>query len=121
MSKGFVDLKDEMNEMQFDLNFLQKIDCSKKENKEYLNAVQNGKTLPDGVFQYCDVNSGEKIKAFYTVADSGLTNEEKRMFIEYKKLMHIKAIKYWIIFFTIIMIAIFITTLIILNRLPKLM
>lgn len=101
MAKDFVDLRRELNQMQIDLNFLQKTDCSNSENQKYLNDQKNGNQLPKNVIQYRSTSTGEYLNEFYTVKDSGLTEDERRLYIELKKLEHIKTIKNCILFFTV--------------------
>lgn len=102
MAKDFVDLRRELNQMQFDLNFLQKTDCSNSENQKYLNDQKNGEPLPKNVIQYRSTSTGEYLNEFYTVKDSGLTEDEKHLYMELKKLEHIKTIKNCVLFFTVI-------------------
>lgn len=102
MAKDFVDLRRESNQMQFDLNFLQRTDCSNSENQKYLNDQKNGKPLPKNVIQYRSTLTGEYINEFYTVKDSGLTEDKRCLYIELKKLEHIKTIKNCVLFFTVI-------------------
>lgn len=51
--------------------------------------------MPSNVTQ-----SRENPNKFYTVKDSGLTEDERRLYIELKKLEHIKTIKNCVLFFT---------------------
>ena len=44
--------------------------------------------------------SRENPNKFYTVKDSGLTEDERRLYMELKKLEHIKTIKNCVLFFT---------------------
>ena len=101
MAKDYVGLRRELNQMQIDLNFLQKADCSNSENQKYLNDQKNGEPLPKNVIQYRSTSTGEYLNEFYTVKDSGLTEDERRLYIELKKLEHIKTIKNCILFFTV--------------------
>lgn len=52
--------------------------------------------MPSNVIQ-----SRENPNKFYTVKDSGLTEDERRLYIELKKLEYIKAIKNCVLFFTV--------------------
>ena len=97
MAKDFVDLRRELNQMQFYLNFLQRADCSNSENQKYLNDKKSGNQLPNNVIQ-----SRENPNKFYTVKDSDLTEDEKRLYMELKKLEHIKTIKNCVLFFTVL-------------------
>lgn len=52
--------------------------------------------MPSNVTQ-----SRENSNKFYTVKDSGLTEDEKRLYMELKKLEYIKTIKNCVLFFTV--------------------
>lgn len=52
--------------------------------------------MPSNVIQ-----SRENPNKFYTVKDSGLTEDEKCLYIELKKLEHIKTIKNYVLLFTV--------------------
>lgn len=84
------------------MKFLQKIDCSKEENREYSNILKNGGSLPEGVCQYKDSITGEPLHEFYTVYDSGLSDSEKQEYIQYQSLLHLKTIKNCVVFFTVL-------------------
>lgn len=45
--------------------------------------------------------SRENPNKFYTVKDSGLTEDERRLYMELKKLEYIKTIKNCVLFFTV--------------------
>ena len=104
MAKEFVDLRKEIEQMQFDLNFMQKIDCSKEDNKKYAALLKAGNPLPKDIYQNKYNDSGEYYDEFYKLESSGLTDDEKRMYMEYKKLLHIKTIKNSALFFVILTI-----------------
>ncbi len=52
--------------------------------------------MPSNVIQ-----SRENPNKFYTVKDSGLTEDEKRLYMELKKLEYIKTIKNCVLLFTV--------------------
>ena len=118
MAKEKINLRDELRAYKFDFNLLQKIPCSKQENKEYHKLLKDGGTLPEGVYSYIDFNGEASTTDFYTVYETDLTESEKIEYLTYKKLDLIKTIKNCVMFFTILtiigMIAYF---LIILNAL----
>ena len=113
MAKEKLDLRDELRQIRFDMNFLQRIDCTKEENKAYSKMIKNGESLPDGVYQYRD-SYGNNIESFYTIFDSGLTDAEKQEYIQYQKLLHIITIKNCVVFFTVLTIISLIATIILL-------
>ena len=93
-----------MRSYKFEFDLLQKIPCSKQENKEYQKLLKEGNNLPEGVFAYV-YDSGETSTAeFYTVYESDLTESEITEYLTYKKISLIKAIKNCIMFFTVLTI-----------------
>lgn len=54
---------------------MQRADCSNSENQKYLNDKKSGNPLPSNVIQ-----SRENPNKFYTVKDSGLTEDERRLY-----------------------------------------
>jgi hypothetical protein len=101
MAKEPINMKEIMRSMYFDNNFLQKIECSNEQNKEYLNILKNGGSLPEGTFRY-KFEDGSESNRFYTVYDAGLTDAEKLEYINLKQLEALKSIKWCIISFAIL-------------------
>lgn len=116
MAKEKQDLREELQQLRFDMKFLQKIDCTKEENKAYSKMIKNGEALPNGVYQYRDSSSGEYISSFYTVWEPELTDAEKREYIQYQELLHIKTIKNCALFFTTLAVISLIVSLLLLVR-----
>ncbi len=116
MAKEKLDLRNELQQLRFDMNFLQKIDCTKEENKTYKQMLKNGESLPDGVYQHRDSTTGEYIDSFYTVWDPDLTDTEKQEYIRYQEFLHIKTIKNCVVFFTVLTIISLVATVILLLR-----
>ncbi|MBO4868354.1 MAG: hypothetical protein J5585_01445 [Clostridia bacterium] len=114
MAKERLDIKNELQQFRFDMNFLQKIDCTKEENNTYQRMLKNGESLPNGVYQYKDPTTEEYIQSFYTVWDPELTDAEKQEYIKYKELLHIKTIKNCVVFFTVLTIISLVATVVIL-------
>lgn len=116
MAKEKVDLKEKLRHLRFDMDFLQRIDCSKEDNKKYCDILKSGNALPEGVFQYKNPETGEPFGEFYTVYDSGLSDSEKQEYIQYQSLLHIKTIKNCVIFFMgLTVVSLFATILILLH------
>lgn len=104
MAKEKINLRDELRSYKFEFDLLQKIPCSKQENKEYQKLLKDGGTLPEGVFAYV-YDSGETSSTeFYTVYETDLTDAEITEYLTYKKLSLIKTIKNCIMFFTVLTI-----------------
>lgn len=116
MAKEKLDLKDELRQLRFEMKFLQKIDCTKEENKTYQEMLKNGESLPNGIYQYKDLTTGDFIPSFYTVWDPELTDAEKQEYIQYQELLHLRTIKNCVVFFTILTIISILATIFLLLR-----
>ncbi len=102
MAKGKIDLRDELRTHKFEFNLLQKVPCSKQENKEYQKLLKDGGTLPEGIYAYVD-NIGEtSTTEFYTIHETDLTESEIREYLTYKQLSLIRTIKNCVMFFTVL-------------------
>ena len=104
MAKEKIDLREELRAYKFEFDLLQKIPCSKQENKEYQKILKNGGVLPDGVFAYVYDSGETSTTEFYTVYETDLTETEITEYLTYKKLSLIKTIKNCIMFFTVLTI-----------------
>ena len=104
MAKEKIDLREELRYHKFEFGLLQKIPCSKEENKEYQQLLKKGESLPDGVFA-CVYDNGEvSTTDFYTVYEPDLTEEEIKEYLMYEQLSMIKSIKNCVLFFMILAI-----------------
>lgn len=104
MSKEKINLRDELRAYKFEFDLMQKIPCSKQENKEYKNTLKEGGVLPDGVFPYVYENGEASSSEFYTVYETDLTESEIMEYLTYKKLSLIRTIKNCVMFFTVLTI-----------------
>lgn len=102
MKKEKKNLRDELRYHKFEFDLLQKISCTKQENKVYSQILKQGGTLPDGVFAYIYDNGDISTTDFYTVYESDLSEAEIREYLAYKQLSLIKSIKNYILFFVIL-------------------
>lgn len=93
MAKEKLDLKNELRLYKFDLDLLQKIPCSKQENKKYEKLLKDGASLPVGVFAYGSENGDASSTEFYTVYETDLTETEIAEYLTYKKLGMLKTIQ----------------------------
>jgi len=104
MAKNKIDLKKELNSLQYDLLLRQKIDCSKEDNKKYRELSKQGKPLPDGVYAY-KTDSGEDMYQYYTIhIPEELEKEDRFEYILLKQYEMIKTIKNCVLFFTVLTI-----------------
>ena len=102
MAKEKINLRDELRAHKFEFDLLQKIPCTKQENKEYQKLLKDGDTLPDGVYAYD--NGQMSPTEFYTIYETDLTESETREYLTYKKLSLIRTIKNCVVFFTVLTI-----------------
>lgn len=89
MAKQILDIRKEIRKAKSDLNLARKTDCTEEENKKYLQMLQEGKTLPDGVYRYINIDETE-LDEFYVIHESQYTEKEQR---EYLVLMQYKELK----------------------------
>ncbi len=104
MEKEKIDLRNELRAYKFEFDLLQKIPCSKKENKEYQKLLKEGGVLPEGVFAYVYDSGETSTTEFYTIYETDLTESEITEYLTYKKLSLIRTIKNCIMFFTVLTI-----------------
>ncbi|MBR3894791.1 MAG: hypothetical protein IKJ35_06550 [Clostridia bacterium] len=104
MPKEKINLRDELRSYKFEFDLLQKIPCSKQENKEYQKILKDGGVLPNGVFAYVYDNGETSTTEFYTVYETDLTESEIAEYLTYKKLNLIRTIKNCVMFFTVLTI-----------------
>ncbi len=98
MAKEKINLRNKLRSHKFEFDLLQKIPCSKQENKEYQFLLENGRKLPEGVYPY---DYGTE---FYTIYEPDLTESEIREYLTYKQLSLIRTIKNCAVFFTVLTI-----------------
>ena len=100
MAKDIINLREELRAYRFEFDLLQKIPCTKQENKDYKMLLEEGCALPEGVFPYT-YDDGETSKSeFYTVYETDFTEFEKIEYLTYRKLGLLKTIKNCAMFFT---------------------
>ncbi len=104
MPKEKINLRDELRSYKFEFDLLQKIPCSKQENKEYQKLLKDGGVLPEGVFAYVYDSGETSTTEFYTVYETDLTESEITEYLTYKKLNLIRTIKNCVMFFTVLTI-----------------
>lgn len=104
MAKEKINLRNELRYHKFEFGLLQKIPCSKKENREYKKILKDGGTLPDGVYAYRYDDGRTSTEEFYTIYETDLTEQEITEYLTYKKLSLLRTIKNCVLFFTVITI-----------------
>ena len=101
MAKEKLDLKNELRLYKFDFDLLQKIPCSKKDNKKYEKLLKDGGVLPEGVFAYGYETGDASTTEFYTVYEADLTEAEIVEYLTYKKLSMLRTIQNCILVLTV--------------------
>lgn len=104
MSKQKINLRNELQSYRFEYDLLQKIPCSKQENKEYEKLLCDGEVLPEGVFAYVYDNGETSTTEFYTIYETDLNEKEIKEYLTYKKISLIKTIRNCVMFFTVLTI-----------------
>lgn len=102
MAKGKINLKEQLMYDRFEFNLLQKIPCSKEENKKYAQILKDGEALPKGVFEYSYGDGTTSTTEFYTIYKTDLNQEEIDEYLKFKQLKFIKTIKNCVVFFTVL-------------------
>ena len=117
MAKEKVDLKARIESYKYDFGLLQKISCTKEENKKYKELIINGQNLPDGVFPFADTTGKEFNDSFYSVYEPELSKEEIDEYLALKKLSLLNTIKNCSVFFVALtIISLFITVFFLLGN-----
>ena len=101
MAKEKINLRDELRLYKFDFDLLQKIPCSKQENKKYQKLLKEGGVLPEGVFAYGYGTDDESTTEFYTVYETDLTESEIAEYLTYRKLSMLRTIQNCILVLTV--------------------
>ena len=101
MAKEKINLRNELRLYKFDFDLLQKIPCSKKDNKKYEKLLKDGGVLPEGVFAYGYETGDASATEFYTVYEADLTEAEIVEYLTYKKLSILRTIQNCILVLTV--------------------
>ena len=101
MAKEKINLREELRLYKFDFDLLQKIPCSKQENKKYQKLLKEGGVLPEGVFAYSQGTDDVSTTEFYTVYETDLTDSEIAEYLTYRKLSMLRTIQNCILVLTI--------------------
>ncbi len=104
MAKRSKDLREELRELRYKSDLLQKVDCSAAENKQYAEALKKGEPVPDNLYRYVDGND-QPTDSFYREEGAELSPEERLEYIRLLELSHINTIRKCVLYFTIVSIA----------------
>ena len=103
MAKEKIDLREELLAYKEQFELIQKIPCTKEENKAYTKLMNSGKPLPENVYKF-DYMTGGDYEEFYTLYIPELSDSEVAEYLTYKKLSLLNTIKNCALFFTILTI-----------------
>ena len=80
--------------------------CTDEENRAYLDIVNSGRELPEGVGRFKIVN-GDYLNEFFTVQETDLTKEEQQEYLRFRELEmlststgYLRTIRNCVVFFT---------------------
>lgn len=103
MAKEKIDLRRELLAYKEQFNLIQKIPCTKEENKLYSQLIRSGKPLPQNVVKY-EYPVSMDYDEFYTVYIPDVSAAEIQEYLTYKQLALLNTIKNCVMFFTILTI-----------------
>ncbi|MHB1453245.1 MAG: hypothetical protein ACYCYM_04735 [Saccharofermentanales bacterium] len=76
MANEFDDLRKELHQLKYEHNFIRKYACSKDENRQYRTLKKSDNIMPDGIYEYNDLND-VPLDSFYKISESDLSVTEK--------------------------------------------
>lgn len=98
MAKEMIDVRKKIDEYKFRSDLKQKVPCSEKDNKLFLEMIKRGEALPEGVYRFM-YETGEETNEFYTIHDPDLSWHETMEYIAFKQLETLQKIKTGVYFF----------------------
>ena len=101
MSKKIFDIQKEIRYTKLELGLLERTDCTDEENQAYLQILQNGHPLPEGIFQH-ETPDGDKLEEFYRLHDSKPTEAELQEYLALKQYQELSTIKRCVVTLTVI-------------------
>ena len=101
MAKEKVDLRLQLEAYKEKFDLIQKIPCTKEEDKAYSQMLKNGQPLPEGIERQ---EFSDGYEEFYTVYKPDLSEKEIQEYLTYKKLSLLNTIKNCVLFFTVLTI-----------------
>lgn len=105
-------IKEELKELRYEFQLLEKVPCSDEDTKKYREYMQNGTPLPNGIDYSKNYGVGNEFEYFfYTVNVPELSEEEKQEYLMLKKLRSINTIKKCVVFFTTLTVISIVSTI----------
>ena len=103
MSKDILNIREEIRQAKMGVGLLQRLPCSKEDNKLYRQMLHEGHTLPEGIFKY-ETPRGTELDEFYLLYDPQLTEKEQKEYIALMQYKELKTIRKCVFFFTVLAI-----------------
>ena len=103
MAKEKIDLRQELLDYKEQFELIQKIPCTREENKAYTKLLKNGQPLPENICKY-EYSMDSDYEEFYTLYIPELSDSEIAEYLTYKKLALLNTIKNCVLFFTVLTI-----------------
>ena len=116
MANEKIDLRKELKQLRYENLFIQKVDCSREDNKAYKKLLKEKEPLPPGILQYRNEQSGEYLGEFYKIHETDLTFDEKRELLALRHISYIKTIKNGVMFFVALAAISLVSAIILLAR-----
>lgn len=101
MAKEIRNLRSELKNLKFEFNLLQKIDCSKEENKDFIKLKKSGSPLPEGIYEHKGEN-GDDLGTYYRIWENDLSNDEWKEYLILHQLSYLRSIKNSMFFFVVL-------------------
>ena len=98
-------IKEQIEEYRLKYDLYDHTLCTKEENKEYNDLLEQGESLPEDVYpidSYWSILKNGKNSEFLKLIRPELTQEEITEYLMYKKLDILKTIKNCVVFFTVL-------------------
>ena len=108
-----IDSWKELQDFRQEYQVAQGLFCSETDNEEFMQMVQDGIPLPDGIYEYKGGSAG---KRFYTICAPDLSADEIAELLTYKKLGYLRTIKNCLVYFVALTIIGFGAYLIIISQ-----
>lgn len=89
------DLREELEQMKFDLDIIQKEYCKEDEVKELKKMLKNKIPIPKDVIN-------PEMDTYYRYKISDFSEDEKKEYFMYKQIIYLRSIKNGIIFFVVL-------------------
>ncbi len=100
-------IKEELDEYRLKYELYDQILCTKEENEEYKDLLEQGKNLPEDVYpidSYWSILKNGSNSEFLRLVCQDLTHEEIMEYLQYKKLDMLTTIRNCVVFFTVLTI-----------------